>query len=44
MKAEKNATLPETGSARQAQLLVGIPPFSAATLWRKEDAKTFPAR
>lgn len=35
--------LPETGFVRQAQLLAGILPFSAATLWRKVKNHTFPA-
>lgn len=35
--------LPETGFVRQTQLLAGILPFSASTLWRKVKAKTFPA-
>lgn len=43
-KSEQPAgTLPETGFVRQTQLLAGILPFSAATLWRKVKAKTFPA-
>ena len=37
------AALPETGFVRQAQLLDGMIPFSASTLWRKVRAKTFPA-
>jgi len=42
-------TLPETGYIRQAELVgrpgqrTGLIPFSAATLWRKVKAKTFPA-
>jgi len=36
-------TLPSTGYVRQAQLLAGGVPFSAATLWRKVRAQTFPA-
>lgn len=36
-------TLPTTGYVRQAQLLAGGVPFSAATLWRKVRAQTFPA-
>lgn len=36
-------TLPSTGYVRQAQLLAGGVPFSAATLWRKVKAQTFPA-
>lgn len=35
-------TLPTTEYIRQAQLLVGTIPFSAATLWRKVKAQTFP--
>jgi len=35
--------LPKTGYIRQSQLLEIIP-FSSATLWRKVNAKTFPAR
>jgi prophage regulatory protein len=35
-------TLPEVGYVRQRQLITIIP-FSAATLWRKVAAKTFPA-
>jgi prophage regulatory protein len=36
-------TLPSTGYVRQAQLLTGGVPLSAATLWRKVRAQTFPA-
>lgn len=36
-------TLPTTGYVRQAQLLASGVPFSAATLWRKVRAQTFPA-
>jgi predicted DNA-binding transcriptional regulator AlpA len=43
MKNEKNATLRKTGFMRQAQLLTGILPFSAATHWGKVAAKTVPA-
>jgi predicted DNA-binding transcriptional regulator AlpA len=35
-------TLPETGFVRQSQLIPAIFPFSAATLWRKVKAGTFP--
>ena len=35
------STLPDTGFVRQSQLKAVIP-FSAATLWRKVAAKTFP--
>lgn len=37
------AALPATGYVRQAQLVPHIIPFSAATLWRKVKAGTFPA-
>lgn len=37
-----NTPLPATGFIRQAQLQP-IVPFSAATLWRKVKARTFPA-
>jgi len=47
---EANATLPETGYVRQAQLIghkrkgiVGMIPFSPATLWRKVSSGDFPA-
>jgi predicted DNA-binding transcriptional regulator AlpA len=43
MQTVKNPALPETGFVRQAQLLAGVLPFSASTLWRKVRAKTFPA-
>lgn len=36
-------TLPTIGYVRQAQLLASVLPFSAATLWRKVKAQTFPA-
>lgn len=36
-------TLTPTGYIRQAQLLASVLPFSAATLWRKVKAQTFPA-
>jgi len=39
----QSMTLPSTGYVRQAQLLAGGVPFSAATLWRKVKAQTFPA-
>lgn len=39
----ETAGLPATGYVRQAQLLKGILPFSAATLWRKVAAEAFPA-
>ena len=35
--------LPTTGYVRQAQLIPGIVPFSAATLWRRVKEGTFPA-
>jgi predicted DNA-binding transcriptional regulator AlpA len=35
--------LPTTGYIRQTQLLAGILPFSAATLWRRVRDLTFPA-
>jgi prophage regulatory protein len=35
-------TLPEIGYVRQSQLIPEIFPFSAATLWRKVRAGTFP--
>ncbi len=35
-------SLPATGYVRQAQLIPAIFPFSAATLWRKVKAGTFP--
>lgn len=35
--------LPENGFIRQKQLVPGIIPFSAATLWRKVKAQKFPA-
>lgn len=34
--------LPVTGYVRQAQLISGIVPFSAATLWRKVKSGDFP--
>jgi predicted DNA-binding transcriptional regulator AlpA len=34
--------LPESGYLRQSQLIPWIFPFSAATLWRKVKAGTFP--
>lgn len=44
---EKNPFLPDAGLpdgyVRQAQLIPGIVPFSASTLWRKVNAGTFPA-
>ncbi len=43
MQTEKTTTLPETGFVRQSQLLAGVLPFSAATLWRKVKNHTFPA-
>jgi prophage regulatory protein len=39
----QSTRLPETGFVRQAQLLASVLPFSAATLWRKVKAQTFPA-
>ena len=36
-------TLSTIGYVRQAQLLASVLPFSAATLWRKVKAQTFPA-
>ncbi len=35
--------LPAEGFVRQAALIPGIVPFSAATLWRKVKSKDFPA-
>jgi len=35
--------LPDTGYVRQSQLIPGIIPFSAATLWRKVKSGEFPA-
>lgn len=35
-------SLPQAGYIRQAQLIPAIFPFSAATLWRKVKAGTFP--
>jgi prophage regulatory protein len=35
-------SLPEIGYVRQSQLIPEIFPFSAATLWRKVRAGTFP--
>jgi prophage regulatory protein len=35
--------LPVSGYIRQAQLIPNVLPFSAATLWRKVKAGTFPA-
>ena len=34
--------LPDAGFVRQADLVPGIVPFSAATLWRKVKAGSFP--
>jgi prophage regulatory protein len=34
--------LPTTGYVRQSQLILGILPFSSATLWRMVKAGTFP--
>lgn len=44
VKPRSNPTgkLPETGYVRQSQLIPNIVPFSAATLWRKVAAGTFP--
>jgi len=36
-------TLPTTGFVRQAQLLAGVVPFSASTLWRRVRDRSFPA-
>jgi len=36
-------TLPTTGYIRQAQLLAGVVPFSASTLWRRVRDHSFPA-
>jgi len=36
-------TLPTTGYVRQAQLLAGVVPFSASTLWRRVRDHSFPA-
>lgn len=35
--------LPEAGFVRQADLVPGIVPFSAATLWRRVKSGEFPA-
>ena len=35
-------TLPETGFLRQSQIVGGIVPASASTLWRWVNAGTFP--
>jgi prophage regulatory protein len=35
-------SLPKIGYVRQSQLIPAIFPFSAATLWRKVKAGTFP--
>jgi len=35
--------LPITGYIRQAQLLAGVVPFSASTLWRRVRDRSFPA-
>jgi len=43
MQTEKTIILPETGFVRQAQLLAGVLPFSASTLWRKVRDHSFPA-
>lgn len=50
MNTEAAASLPATGYVRQVQLVgnkgkgvLGVIPFSAATLWRKVAAKEFPA-
>lgn len=43
MSAAKHYELPETGFVRQKQLVPGIIPFSAATLWRKVKESQFPA-
>lgn len=47
---ETNVTLPQTGYVRQAQLIgnkgkgiIGMIPFSPATLWRKVSSGDFPA-
>lgn len=37
-----HGALPDTGFVRQSQLIPAIFPFSAATLWRKVKAGTFP--
>jgi predicted DNA-binding transcriptional regulator AlpA len=37
-----HGSLPEIGYVRQSQLIPAIFPFSAATLWRKVKAGTFP--
>lgn len=43
MQAEKITNLPTTGFVRQSQLLGGVLPFSASTLWRKVRDHSFPA-
>lgn len=47
---QQNVILPETGYIRQAQLvgnkgkgIIGVIPFSPATLWRKVGTGEFPA-
>lgn len=40
-KTHQSNTLPETGYIRLKQILIFIP-FSAATIWRKVKAGTFP--
>ena len=40
---QKEYVLPATGYVRQKQLVPGIIPFSAATLWRKVATGKFPA-
>lgn len=39
----QNTQLPETGFVRQTQLLAGVLPFSASTLWRRVRDRSFPA-
>lgn len=39
----RSMTLPSTGYIRQRQQLASVQPFSAANLWRKVKAQTFPA-
>lgn len=50
MQTNMNATLPDAGYIRQAQLvgnrgkgIAGVIPFSSATLWRKVGSGEFPA-
>ena len=40
---QEHGALLAGGYMRQAQLIPGIIPFSASTLWRKVKAQTFPA-